>query len=124
MSRVITMSDSVTLSPSGYTSSQMSYYNSNYPISNGYADLSSTTEARIYASASTSGYVFYSFTGPDIPNNSTITAVTASVRARLSSTSSSAVGHYQLYAGNTAKGSDTTSASTTSSTISLNTGNS
>lgn len=123
MARQINISETVTLHPTGYDGSQMSYTNASYPISNGYTDLTSTTEARIYGTSTTSGYVFYTFDTPEIPLGAVIT-VTGQARMRVSSTNSAATGHAQLYSGSTAKGSDVTMASTTTTNLTLSTGNS
>lgn len=123
MARQINVNETVTLIPTGHDSSQMSYTNNTYPISNGYTNLTSTTEARIYGSSTVSGYVFYTFDTPDdIPPNATIT-LTGSVRIRTSSTSNNTTAHAQLYAGNTAKGSDATRTATSTATVTLSPGN-
>lgn len=126
MSRIVTVSDTITLYPTGYDSSKTrtSYTNNSYPISNGYTDATSTTEARIYASSTTTASVFYTFTSPNLSTSAVITSVTGQVKNRVSSTSQSTTGRFRLYAGNTAKGTLVTRNSTSTATTSLTPGSS
>ena len=112
-----TITGSVTLNPSGYTGLSNLTTSSSYPISNGYTDTDSTTYARLTLSASTAGYLYFTFDTSDIPSDATITSITAKARARVSSTSRVTSTVCQLYTGTTAKGSNTTFESTSSTNI-------
>ena len=75
-----------------------------YPTSNGCSDTSSSTYARLKIDSS-SPYAIYSFDTSQIPNNATITAVSCSVKAYVTGTSSNiTTKSARLYAGSTAKG--------------------
>lgn len=117
MSRTSTVTETLTLIPSGYTGSSNISTSSSYPLSNGYADTSSTTYARLSLSASTAGHVYYTFDTSAIPSGATITSVTAKAKVRVSSTSRVTTTLCQLYSGSTAKGSNVTFASTSSSNV-------
>ena len=127
MSKVVTKTYTISdLHPTGYTGATNLSSSSSYPYSNGYNSTSNTsTYAQIQASSTnTNGYIYYTFTIPTIPNDATITSVTAAYRARFSN-SSGVTGSAQLYASTTAKGSATsiTSGSTTSTVYNIsNTG--
>lgn len=108
---------SKTLIPSGYTGLTSLTTTSSYPVSNGYTDTSSTTYARLSLSTSTTGYLYFTFDTSDIPSGATITSITATAKVRVSSTSRVTSTVCQLYTGTTAKGSNTTFASTSSSNI-------
>lgn len=103
--------------PSGYTGSTGITTSSSYPISNGYADTSSSTYARLSLSSSTTGYLYYTFDCSDIPSTATISSITGSARVRVSSTSRVTSTQCQLFTGTTAKGSNVTFASTSSTNI-------
>lgn len=79
---------SITLTPSGYTSnSNMNFSTSSYPISNAYADTSSTTYARLTpSSTSTTGYIYLTFDVSAIPAGATITSVTAQAKLYINNT--------------------------------------
>ena len=112
-----TISKTVTLVPSGYTGLTSLTTTSSYPVTNGYADTSSTTYARLSLSTSTTGYLFFTFDTSEIPADATITSVTAKARVRVSSTSRVTSTQCQLFTGTTAKGSNVTFASTSSTNI-------
>lgn len=114
MSRTIGGSDSVSLVPSGYTGLTNLTTSSSYPISNGYDDSSSTNYARLTLSTSSTGYLYFTFDTSDIPSGAEISSIACSVRARVSSTSRVTNTVAQLYSGTTAKGSNSTFASTSS----------
>lgn len=120
MSRIINVSDSVSLMPSGYDSANSDYYsvNSSYPISNGYDDSSSSSYAYIQCNTGSraSTYVSYTFNVNSIPSNATIDSIECSARVRVSSTSYISTAVLQLYSGSTAKGSSV-SARTTSASV-------
>lgn len=107
----------IELIPSGYTGSTSISTSSSYPISNGYTDTSSTTYARLSLSTSTTGYLYYTFDCSDIPSTATISSIAGSAKVRVSSTSRVTSTQCQLYTGTTAKGSNVTFASTSSSNI-------
>lgn len=108
---------SIELNPSGYTGLTSLSTSSSYPITNGYDDTSSTTYARLSLSTSTTGYLYFTFDTSDIPSTATINSIACSVKVRVSSTSRVTNTVCQLYTGTTAKGSNSTFASTNSSNI-------
>lgn len=105
------------LVPSGYTGSTSISASSSYPISNGYADTSNTSYARLSLSTSTTGYLYYTFDCSSIPSTATISSITGSVKARVSNTTRVTSTLCQLFTGTTAKGSNVTFASTSTSNI-------
>ena len=118
-----THSDSVVLNPSGYTGLTSLTTTSSYPVTNGYTDSSSTTYARFTLSTSRTGYLYFTFDTSDIPSGATIDSVACTVKVRVNSTSRVTSTKCQLYTGTTAKGSNSTFASTsTSHTVTLSTG--
>ena len=118
----ITVTDSVTLIPSGYTGLTGMTINSSYPIERGYTNADSTTYTRFDVTQSTTGSVYFTFDTSDIPSNATITSVSARGKARVSNTSRVSSTVMQLYANTTAKGSNRTFASTTASTQTITPG--
>lgn len=112
-----TISKSVTLVPSGYTGLTSLTTTSSYPVSNGYDGTDSTTYARLSLSTSTTGYLYFTFDTSEIPADAVITSVTARARVRVSSTSRVTSTQCQLFTGTTAKGSNVTFASTSSTNI-------
>lgn len=116
----------ITLHPSGYDSTNSSYssVSSSYPISNGYTDSSSTTYAYItcITGSRASTYISYTFDVSDIPASATIDSITCSAKVRVSSTSYISTATTQLYCGSTAKGSATTTRSTTATSYNLTPG--
>lgn len=103
--------------PSGYTGLTNLTTTSSYPINNGYTDTSSTTYARLTLGTSSTGYLYFTFDTSDIPSAATIQSITGSVKVRVSNTSRVTSTVCQLYTGTTAKGSNVTFASTSSSNI-------
>lgn len=103
--------------PSGYTGSTGITASSSYPISNGYTDTDSTTYARLSLSTSSTGYLYYTFDCSDIPSTATISSITAKAKVRVSSTSRVTSTQCQMFTGTTAKGSNVTFASTSSSNV-------
>jgi len=123
MSRVVSGSDSLTIVPSGYTGLTSLTTTTSYPVSNGYTASGSTTYARFTLSSGSTGYLYYTFDTSAIPSGATISSVTCTVTARVSSTSRVTSTQCQLYSGTTAKGSNSTFASTSSTnTVTLTTG--
>lgn len=125
MSKQISVTDSINVIPSGYSDLTNLTTTTSYPVSNGYTGHTSTTYARLSLSTSTTGYVNYTFNVTGIPSGATITSVTGTVKAYVSSTSRVTNTVCQLYTGTTAKGSNVTFASTSSTnTVSLSVGSS
>lgn len=113
------------LNPSGYTGSTNITTSSSYPISNGYDGIDSTSYARLSLSTSSTGYLYYTFDCSEIPSTATIQSITGTVKVRVSSTSRVTSTVCQLYTGTTAKGSNVTFASTSSTnTATLSAGSS
>lgn len=108
---------SITLNPSGYTGSTGITTSSSYPISNGYDGIDSTTYARLSLSTSSTGYLYYTFDTSDIPSTATIQSISAQAKVRVSSTSRVTSTVCQLYSDTTAKGSNTTFASTSADNV-------
>lgn len=117
MAKQVTINDSKSFIPSGYTGLTNLTTSTDYPITNGYTDTTSTTYARFTLSTSTTGYLYYTFNVTGIPSNATITSITGQVKARVSNTSRVTNTVCQLYAGTTAKGSNVTFASTSTSNV-------
>ena len=107
----------IELNPSGYTGLSNLTTSSSYPISNGYDGTDSSTYARLSLSTSSTGYLYFTFDTSGIPNVATIQSVTGSVKVRVSSTSRVTSTVCQLYTGTTAKGSNVTFASTSSTNV-------
>lgn len=107
----------ITLNPSNYTGLSNLTTSSSYPISNGYDDIDSTTYARLSLSTSTAGYLYYTFDTSDIPSTATIQSISAQAKVRVSNTQRVTSTVCQLYTGTTAKGSNTTFASTSSTNV-------
>ena len=119
----ITKTETIELVPSGYTGLSNLTTTSSYPVTNGYTDAESTTYARFTLSSGATGLLYYTFDTSSIPANATIDSISCSVRARVSSTSRVTSTQAQLYTGTTAKGSNSTFASTsTTNTFSLTCG--
>lgn len=119
-----TVTETLTLVPSGYTGLTSLTTSSSYPISNAYKGSGDTsTYARLSLSTSTTGYLYLTFDTSGIPSGATITGVSGTVTVRVSSTSRVTSTVCQLYSGTTAKGSNVTFASTsTSNTVTLTPG--
>lgn len=119
-----TVTETLTLVPSGYTGLTSLTTSSSYPISNAYKGSGDTsTYARLSLSTSTTGYLYLTFDTSDIPSGAAITGVSGTVTVRVSSTSRVTSTVCQLYSGTTAKGSNVTFASTsTSNTVTLTPG--
>ena len=112
-----TVTRTLKLVPSGYTGLTSLSTTSSYPISNAYADTDSTTYARLSLSTSTTGYLYLTFDTSGLPAGATVTGVTARARVRVSSTSRVTSTVCQLYSGTTAKGSNATFESTSSTNV-------
>ncbi len=120
------ITDSVSLVPSGYTGATGLTVptTGSYTITNAYKASGDTSNyCRITMSTSTTGYFYLTFDTSDIPSGATITSISGTVTVRVSSTSRVTNTVCQLYAGDTAKGSNVTFASTTASnTVTLSPG--
>lgn len=114
MSKPILINETITLNPSG-TTGQTSITPSN--IDRAYTDSSSTTYATLTLSSSTTGYLYFTFTNPNIPSNATITSVTGSVKVRINNTSRVSNTVCQLYYNTTARGSNYTFATTSQTNV-------
>lgn len=108
-----TVTKSVKLIPSGYSDLTNLTTTSSYPVANGYHDETNTSYARLTITQSATGSMYYLFDTSDIPANATIVSVTAKARARVSNTTRVTNTKCQLYSGTTAKGSNSTFATTT-----------
>ena len=123
MSRIINVSETLELNPTGYTGLSNLTTTTSYPVSNGYHGSDNTTYARFTLSSGSTGYLYYTFDTSGIPSGATINSIACSVRARVSSTSRVTSTSAQLYSGTTAKGSSKTFASTsTTNTFNLTCG--
>lgn len=124
MSHPTTITKTIELVPSGYTDLTGLTGNTSYPISNGYTNASSTTQARLNAPTSASGHIYYTFTvsNSNIPSDASITSVTASIKARVNNTSRVTAATAQLYTNTTAKGRSTDIHTTTTQTFTMTPG--
>lgn len=120
------ITDSAILHPSGYTgASNLTVPTSgSYTITNAYKGSGDTSSyCRITVNTSTTGYFYLTFDTSEIPAAATITDISGTVTVRVSSTQRVTNTVCQLYAGDTAKGSNKTFASTTASnTVTLTPG--
>ena len=115
-----TITQSITLVPSGYAdlTNITTSTNTSYQMSNGYNDENhSSNYARLVLQTSTTGYVYWIFDTSEIPAGATITSISAKARVRVNNTNYVTSTKCQLYTGTTAKGSNSTFASTSSSNI-------
>lgn len=121
-----TQNASVTLHPSGYTgASNFTIPTSgSYTITNAYKGSGDTsTSCRITVNTSSTGYFYLTFDTSDIPPSATITSISGTVTVRVSNTTRVTNTVCQLYTGTTAKGTNKTFASTTTSnTVTLTPG--
>ena len=118
MSRPVTITDSVTLHPSGYDSSTLQSYSTSN-LGNAYAGSSNTSYAQINLTRNANAVtnIDYTFSLPSgtIPSGSTINSVTCTAKCSINNTQSSRITTrtIQLYSGSTAKGSAYTVANST-----------
>ena len=118
MAKLVNVTDSIVVNPSGYTGlTNLTTSTSQYPISNGYTDTTSTTYARFTTTYNSAGYCYYTFTISGIPSGATITSVTAQVKVRINNSSRISNTSCQLYSGTTAKGNSGTFSSTSATNI-------
>lgn len=120
------ITDSVSLHPSGYTGATGLTVptSGSYIISNAYKGSGDTSSScRVTLQTSTTGYFYLTFDTSEIPDAATITSISGTVTVRVSSTQRVTNTVCQLYSGTTAKGSNVTFASTTTSnTVTLSPG--
>lgn len=123
MSRIIDVSDTISLVPSGYDSANSHYssVSSSYPISNGYDGTSSTNYAYITCNTGSQAttYISYTFNVSAIPAEATIDSIVAKAKLRVSSTQYISTAVVQLYSGSTAKGSSVSARTTSASTYTI-----
>ena len=117
---------SSTCIPSVYLSEESSYSSqySGYPPENGLTDVSSSTYCRVYANTGSNAEsrLVYQFDCSSIPEDAVIDEVSCEVRARVNNTSYLPTRYSQLYYGNTARGSQSGSMSTTNTTQTISNG--
>lgn len=125
MSRPVSYTSAVTVniaSFSGITSNVTT--GTSYSPSNGINSSANTSNYAAFSATSTSsGYAYYLFSSIEVPSIATINSVSCTVRTRASATSSG-TSSFQLFAGSTGKGSQTTVTSTTVTTYNLTSGTS
>ena len=116
----VTKQGTISAHPTSYDTSHYSYasISSSYPITNAYADSSSTTYAQINwkTGSNAETYVYLKFDFSSIPSNATIKTVTAKAKGYVNTTNSSRVTtrQMQLATGTTLKGSALTLSNSTS----------
>ena len=105
MSRIITLSDTLTFNLTGINTSQSSY-STGSNNSNAYTAVTDTSYSTITCSngSGVASYVTYLFTVTDIPSGATISSVACRYKARVSSTSRITSTSVQLYSNTSAKG--------------------
>lgn len=125
MSRPVSYTSAVTVniaSFSGITSNVTT--GTSYSPSNGINSSANTSNYATFSATSTnSGYAYYLFNVIEVPSIATINSVSCTVRTRTSATNSG-TSSYQLFAGSTQKGTQTTVTSTSTITYSLTSGTS
>ena len=127
MSRQVDISDSVTLNPSSFDSSNSRYssVSSSYPIENGYDGGDSTSYAQFVLTTGSNAvtYVYYNFDTSSIPEGATITSVSCQAKGYVSTTNSRYIStrQMQMCTGTTTKGSATT-ISNSASTVTMSVG--
>ena len=125
MSKPVSYTSAVTVniaSFSGITSNVTT--GTTYPPSNGIDSSADTSNYATFSATSTSsGYAYYLFSSIEVPSIATINSVSCTVRTRASA-SSSGTSSFQLFAGSTEKGTQTTVTSTAVTTYNLTSGTS
>lgn len=124
MSRVVTLTDTLSVNPSSYDNTDASYY-AFQTAANSYTDENSTTYSTITLKrgASAVTYVYFLFDTSSIPANATIDSISCKAKIFVSNGSSSNVAtkQCQMFSGTTAKGS-AASATTTPRVVTLSVG--
>lgn len=118
---VLSGGGSVEAYPADYTASGMSSKSNASACIDKSADDGSSTANMYSSSSGSTGVVEYTFDLSGIPANATITSVSCRVKAHEENSSRSAF-TLQLYAGDTAKGSETTVSGTSNTIYTLTTG--
>ena len=123
MSRPVSISDTITVHPTGVADDHA--YASVSNETNGYAESSNTTYATINLTTGTSAttYIYFTFDFSSIPVGATIDSVSCTAKAYINTTNSSRITtrQIQLYSGTTAKGSASTISNSTTA-FSMTTG--
>ena len=129
MSRPISYTSAVTLTPTGYTNVG-SYAFTSQTIANAYTDADSTTSNRMTLARSSNStrqsQLYYNFETSlfsEIPSYATINSVVANVKYYINSTTAVTAVSIQLHSNTTAKGSAITERPTTGTKYALTTGN-
>lgn len=120
MSKIIPVSKSVQIIPSGYTgASNISGSTSTYPYSNAYNTADNTTYARLTPTRNTTWTIYFTFASPNpaIPSGATLTGITARFKAAPSNTTRITAATAQLCVGTTTKGSSTSFQNSTSASV-------
>ena len=112
-----TVTKTVTLIPSNNTGITNFTTSTSYPIDRGYNDTSNSSFARFTLNTNSTGYIYYTFDTSGIPESATITGITAKARAYVGNTTRVTNTVCQLYSGTTARGSNETFATTSTSNI-------
>ena len=124
MSRPISITSAVTVNTANFSGMSSNVTSgTSYPPNNGIGSSASTNYALFSATSTSTGYAYYNFSEISIPETAQINSVSCTVRTRTSATSSG-TSYFQLMAGSTAKGSQTTVTSTTVTAYTLSSGNS
>lgn len=123
MSKPVSYTSAVTVNIASFSSITSNVSTgTTYPPSNGINSSANTSNyATFSATTTSSGYVYYLFNSIEVPSVATINSVSCTVRTRASA-SSSGTSSFQLFAGSTEKGTQTTVTSTTVTTYNLTSG--
>lgn len=119
MSRPVSIQDSIEVFPTSFDDTNSAYASvaSGYPITNGYDDSSSTSQARFNITTGSNAvtWIYYNFDCSAIPAGATINSVSCSVKASINTTNSSRITTRTaaMYTGTTRKGSTSTVANST-----------
>lgn len=123
MSRPISYTSAVTVNVATYSgaTSYVTTATTNPPSSGLYSSANTTNYASFSATSTSSGFAYYLFS-VTVPTSATINSIACTARGRTSATSSG-TSSFQLFAGSTAKGSQTTFTTTSVSAMNLTVGN-
>lgn len=128
MSREININNSIKLIPNAYTNTG-SYNFTNQTINNAYSDADSTSSNRMTLARSNNSArkseIYYEFDKSglsDIPENATISSITANVKYYVNSTTYVTAVSMQLYSNTTAKGTAVTSRPTSGTKYAITAG--
>lgn len=112
-----TITQTVTLIPSGNTGITNFTTSTSYPVNRGYNNTSNSSFARFSLSSGATGYIYYTFDTDSIPAGATNISITATARAYVNNTSRVTSSVAQLYSGTSAKGTAVDFQSTQTSNI-------